>query len=234
MGDTPIYLEGSPWVKMTGTDWSELVQGYRPIKYKKGHIFYEQYEACPNIFVIETGRVAMCISTPTGGLRIVAVLDEGCIIGNQKLFDEMPNSCSAVALSDSCSVYEVPIDKAQRLVGQSTQMIRNMLIQSNRVNRMLLTQIDQMSFKSSESRVCFVLYCVAEQYADNLITGEKSGTKRIQFRFTHQDLADVTGLSRVSVSTVFSKLMRDEIISKENGTYFVKNMELLKKRISET
>lgn len=95
-------------------------------------------------------------------------------------------------------------------------MTHNILMQSNRINRMLLTQIELMSFHHSEGRVCFYLLHLAEQYSE-----EKNGQKLLYIRFTHQDIAEITGLSRVCVSNIISGLVKDRILMKKSGLYYV-------------
>ena len=79
-------------------------------------------------------------------------------------------------------------------------MTHNILMQSNRINRMLLTQIELMSFHHSEGRVCFYLLHLAEQYSE-----EKNGQKLLYIRFTHQTSPRSPGLSRVCVSNIISR-----------------------------
>ena len=44
-------------------------------------------------------------------------------------------------------------------------------------------------------------------------------------RLTHQDLADITGLSRVSVSNAFRTLYQQGILKKTNNTHSIKRLE---------
>ena len=38
-------------------------------------------------------------------------------------------------------------------------------------------------------------------------------------RYTHQDIAEITGLSRVCVSNIISGLVKDSILTKKDGMY---------------
>ena len=84
-----------------------------------------------------------------------------------------------------------------------------------------------MSFRHSEGRVCFYLLHLADQYSE-----EKNGKKEMYLRYTHQDIAEITGLSRVRVSNIISGLVKDSILIKKDGMYSVVQMDKLQGRIN--
>ena len=217
----------SPWIDMSHLDWGPLTDERYARHFFRGHIFYGQQEYSENVFIIKRGRVAMCLCTPEGDMRNTMVLDAGCMFGNQTLFDGSPNSCQAEVVSDEAEVYVIPKEEASSRIRDNFQMTHNILMQSNRINRMLLTQIELMSFHHSEGRVCFYLLHLAEQYSE-----EKNGQKLLYIRFTHQDIAEITGLSRVCVSNIISGLVKDSILTKKDGMYSVVQMDKLQGRIN--
>lgn len=219
----------SPWIDMSHLDWGPLTDERYARHFFRGHIFYGQQEYSENVFIIKRGRVAMCLCTPEGDMRNTMVLDAGCMFGNQTLFDGSPNSCQAEVVSDEADVYVIPKEEASSRIRDNFQMTHNILMQSNRINRMLLTQIELMSFHHSEGRVCFYLLHLAEQYSE-----EKNGQKLLYIRFTHQDIAEITGLSRVCVSNIISGLVKDRILMKKLGLYYVVQMDALRQRINDS
>ena len=219
----------SPWIDMSHLDWGPLTDERYARHFFRGHIFYGQQEYSENVFIIKRGRVAMCLCTPEGDMRNTMVLDAGCMFGNQTLFDGSPNSCQAEVVSDEADVYVIPKEEASSRIRDNFQMTHNILMQSNRINRMLLTQIELMSFHHSEGRVCFYLLHLAEQYSE-----EKNGQKLLYIRFTHQDIAEITGLSRVCVSNIISGLVKDRILMKKPGLYYVVQMDALRQRINDS
>lgn len=219
----------SPWIDMSHLDWGPLTDERYARHFFRGHIFYGQQEYSENVFIIKRGRVAMCLCTPEGDMRNTMVLDAGCMFGNQTLFDGSPNSCQAEVVSDEAEVYVIPKEEASSRIRDNFQMTHNILMQSNRINRMLLTQIELMSFHHSEGRVCFYLLHLAEQYSE-----EKNGQKLLYIRFTHQDIAEITGLSRVCVSNIISGLVKDRILMKKSGLCYVVQMDALRQRINDS
>lgn len=139
MSERKYYHEDSPWIKMPQLDWSPLTAGHSTTHYDRGHIFYDQQEYCDNVFVIKRGRVAMCLCTPEGNLRITMVLDKGCIFGNQSILDGNPNSCQAEVVSDNAEIFVLSKQEVKEKLHQDPRLAYNMLLQSNRINRMLIT-----------------------------------------------------------------------------------------------
>lgn len=229
MKDRKYNQEDSPWIEMHQLDWSSLTAGHSAIHFERGHIFYDQQEYCDNVFIIKSGRVAMCLCTPEGNLRITMVLDKGCIFGNQSILDGKPNSCQAEIVSDEAEIYVLSKNTVKEKLQSDPQLAYNMLLQSNRINRMLITQVELMSFRHSEGRVCFYLLHLTEQYSE-----EKNGKKALCLRFTHQNIAEITGLSRVCVSNTISALIKDNILAKKGGVYYVVQMDKLCARINSS
>ena len=217
--------EDSPWMLME-IDWSALTDGVQPKNFKKGHVFYEQDEVSDYVYIVDKGRVALRIFTTEGDARTIITLDEGCIFGNLSLFDDRANSCRAVSVSDEVSIYILPKPIVIKKINEDMTLMHNMLLESNRVNRILTKQMELMSFRNAECIVSFYLMHMANLYSEEHVDGE-SGHRKLTMKFTHQDIADVTGLSRVCVSNVISDLMKEGIIEKHEGTYILKDTDAL-------
>lgn len=226
MIDRMLRPEDSPWMLME-IDWSSLTDGFQPKVFKKGHLFYEQDEASDFVYIVDKGRVALRIFGTEGDTRTIITLDAGCIFGNLSLFDDRENSCSAVSVSDEISVYVIPKHFVVQKINEDASLMHNMLLESNRVNRILTKQMELMSFRNAECIVSFYLLHMANLYSEENSTGRGS-LRTLTMKFTHQDIADVTGLSRVCVSNVISSLMKSDIIKKQGGSYILKDLDALK------
>lgn len=230
MDDYKICHEDSPWMLME-LDWSHLTDGKTARTYKKGYIFYEQDEESNFVYVIKRGRVALRILDIDGGSRTIITLDEGCIFGNLSLFDDRANSCRAISVSDTVEVYALQKSFVLECMNRDPLLMQNMLLESNRVNRILTNQLKLMTFRNAESIVCFYLMHMANQYSE-VQTCSDGEHKRITMKFTHQDIADVTGLSRVSVSNIISSLVKQGILDKSEKRYVLLKQEEMESKIA--
>ncbi len=227
--DRILRAEDSPWMLME-IDWTSLTQGLRPALFKKGHVFYEQDETSDYVFIVNEGRVALRIFTAEGDARTIITLDKGCIFGNLSLFDDQANSCLAISVSDEVSVFTLSKKTVLKRIEEDPYLMHNMLLESNRVNRILTKQMELMTFRNAENIVSFYLMHMANQYSETVHIGENEH-KIITMKFTHQDISDVTGLSRVCVSNVISHLMKKEVIKGKEKGRVLSDMKKLKDRL---
>ncbi len=218
------HLEDSPWIRMD-LNWDPLTQGIRAKHYEKGHVFYVEEESCPNVFIVKQGRVALHINSSDGRMKTVLTLDKGSIFGNLSLFDARANACGATLVSDTGEVYTVPKAIVLEKMETDPSIASNIMLENTRIIRVMIRQLELVSFEGSKAIVCFYLLHLAHQYLDE--NRRDDGQTHIRMRFTHQDIADVTGLSRVSVSHVMSDLVKEHILEKKQGYYSIMNLKEL-------
>ena len=220
-----MYLEESPWVKMD-LDWSMLTKGRTPKKFRKGFIFYSEDEIVEHVFIINKGRVELRVSSNNGAIKSALIMDEGCIFGDLTLLDKRPNSCSALVVSDTAEVYYISKTYVIQEMQSNNLIGENLLREGNRIIRLLIAQIRIQSFGNGVDLVCYYLLHMANQYTST--SQHDSGDKRsFNLRFTHQDISGMTGLSRVSVSNIMSKMVKDGVLTKRNGFYEIISLEAL-------
>lgn len=73
--------------------------------------------------------------------------------------------------------------------------------------RQIEEKIDQLLFRDAPSRMAFVLEDLFENHAE---PREKTESPRIHF--SHQDLADLTGLTRPTATTLLNQFRQEDII----------------------
>jgi CRP/FNR family cyclic AMP-dependent transcriptional regulator len=69
--------------------------------YERNELLFSQGEASNELFVVQTGRIAIATKAPDGRESVLAVLEDGQLFGELPLFDDAPRSADARALSDS-------------------------------------------------------------------------------------------------------------------------------------
>ena len=76
--------------------------------------------------------------------------------------------------------------------------------------RLLALQVEDLSFLDAQKRVVHILLTLVHE-----LGVEKEGALSIQKRITHDDLAHLTGLSRVTVTNILNYLEKLNIIKKK-------------------
>ena len=217
------YYSASPWINMSHIDWSCITDGCPTKFYKKGEFIYQQQDIPDTVYLVKNGRVCLNIYGRDGEIRSLFIAESGTFFGELSPIDNLPNVCSASAVSDTILYI---ISKARFLEELNTNhtFSLNILSVMTCKIRLLATILKQHSFNDSTYRVYYALYSLVRQYG----LQNMDGTYKLNIKFTHQEMAHLTGLSRVSVSNILLDLTADGIIEKQEGYLIIKNIDFLK------
>ncbi len=216
-------IDNSPWIEMPDADWSLLTRSLAPKIYEKGSVIYDQEssQSPASVFLIKAGRIRMDIYNHTGDCKSLYVAGPGTIFGEISPLDHLPNICCASA-SIRSEVYHIPQARFLEVIETDRQCALNVMQIMARKTRLMANSIKQLAFDHSTARVAFALTNLARQYARETPEGVQ-----LTMKFTHQEMADLTGLSRVSVSNIFIQLTNKNILSKNNGYLVIRDMDAL-------
>lgn len=226
----PDILENSPWLDMPEFDWSCVTQDVPLKSYKKGEVIYHQSQPCQFVYLDQKGRVQLDLYSVNGDKRIFFIAESGALFGELSPFDGMPCLCNATAVTD-CQIYCIPMQRFMDELLCNHKFSLNVLQMMTKKMRLLSTLIKQLSFNNSTYRVAYALMNLVHQYSAKT----PLGYHKLNLKFTHQDLADLTGLSRVSVSNILLEMQACGIIEKEkeDGFVIIRDPELLRSFMNE-
>lgn len=216
------YTEHSPWITMPDVDWSCVTKGVQPKLYKKNTIIYHQKDKPDYVYLVKKGRVRLDIYGFNGEKISLFIADQGTFFGELSPIDTMPNMCSATAATDSL-LYAIPISAFMAEINRNHTFACNILQMMAKKMRLISMQVGQLSFNNAYYRVCYALSNLIRQYGKK----ESDDTYRLQIKFTHQEMADLTGLSRVTVSNILSSMTCKGIIEKQDGYLIIKNLDAM-------
>jgi len=216
-----LIMANSPWLKLDQFDWDAISSGIKPKFYPKNSNIYHQQQYSDYIYIVKSGRVRLSIYSRDGEEKCLTIADCGCLFGEVSGLDGHPNYANATAIIDSY-LYLIPKERFQKELERNHDLCLKIIKVLARKMRMLSSQIEGLSFDDAYYRVVNALVYLTEQYG----LSTKNGCK-IELRFTHQEMANLTGLCRVTVTNVFRSLSKENIIDKENGFVIVKDIDKL-------
>lgn len=190
--------------------------------YEKGEVIILQGTRVDGLYIVIRGSIKISRLSEDGRVKTLAILSTGDIIGEMSLLDEELASATAEALEDSHLLF-IEREEFQNILLKYP--IITLGIAQILVKRLRLAdeEIENLAFYSVRSRVIKTLIELANKYGKKTQQGIK-----ILFRFTHQELADMVGSSRETVSRIISVLEKEQIIINEGGHTIIKDMERLK------
>ncbi|GAB6155515.1 Crp/Fnr family transcriptional regulator [Desulfosporosinus burensis] len=216
----PLFLN-SPWLACN-IDWSVLKQiGIRK-HFKKNAIIYSDIEPSQCIYYISQGRVRTSVFTEAGEEKIIMVVDEGNIIDMISAIDGLPNYLVSTAVTESI-LYRVEKEVFLKLVHEDIKISNKVISDLTSKMRILITQIEDLTFMTSTARIAKCLYRLSHEYGRPFNDGIK-----LNIKFTHQEMAIYAGTCRVTASNILRNMEKAGIIKRNDGYVIIKDIIMLK------
>lgn len=209
----------SPWIENDEFDWNCITKDAILAFIRKNTIIYYQDDIVDYVYLVKRGRVCLSALSSCGKEKSFFIAEKGCLFGELSAIDNNPNSCTAVAVTDSY-IYQIPKDVFISELQSNNELCFKILKLLVKKSRLIMTQIKQLSFNDSIYKVYYALIHLINQYSS-----PSSKNYKLTIKFTHQEMANLTGLSRVRVSQILSDLISDGIIEKKDGYLIVKDLE---------
>lgn len=223
--DGMLYIPDSPYVMdNVGAFYDELealLAISRVRRYQNGQIIYMQGEKSRYFYFVERGRVKVSIFTASGSEKILAIQEKNTFFGESGAFDRFPYFATATALEES-DIHVISVDDTEALINTHPRVSLLIVTAIIRKLRLLGLQVEDLSFLDAQRRVAHILLKLMQEVGEPAAAGTL-----IKKKITHEDLANITGLSRVTVTNVLNHLDRLKLITKGRRKYTIIDPERL-------
>jgi CRP/FNR family transcriptional regulator, cyclic AMP receptor protein len=194
-------------------------------KYKKGTILFFEGDIGDEFFLIQSGVVKV-YRIDNAKEIILSLFHDGDFFGEMSLVQKgLPRSATAETM-DNCSIYTLIRSEFYAFMERSPKLCLRLMETTMERLRKANEIIYDLTFLDVRSRIIKTIYRLSEQYGQT----KASGTL-INIKLTHQQLANLVGTVRESVTKVLQELQEDRIISINKKYISVRNVEALKKLI---
>ncbi|SNS98029.1 transcriptional regulator, Crp/Fnr family [Anaerovirgula multivorans] len=199
----------------------KLAQGR---SYLKGEIVFSEGEKSDTIYLIRSGRILLFKVSEEGKKIILDILEEGDIIGENTIFDDMCHTFSAKAIEDAfvCRCFKSDFSKLLINPDISIKIIKSL---TDKLNNYTDTMAN-MAFCDVKNRVLNTLIRLGRKYGS--ITPE--GIK-LDIYLSHEDIAHLINASRVMVTNTIKALRKEGKIFVSKRHYIIKDESLIKGKI---
>ena len=168
--------------------------------YSKDQIIIFAEEEGDSLFIIEKGRVKVCIVSEDGREVILSMLGEGAVFGELSLLDGKPRSANVVAIQNT-DLYTVRRADFLQLIYKVPQIAVAMLAELAVRLRKTDRKIEGLALLDVTSRISETLLQLATEQG----TETEDGIF-LESRPTHQQLANMSGATRETVSRALKRL----------------------------
>jgi len=223
--DSPYLTDN---LKNHPEELSLLMSISKPKNYIAGEFIYVQgEESKPYFYLIEQGKVKISLLSKDGSERIIVIQEKNTLFGYAATFDGYPYFHTATAVENT-TLRVIHINDFMRLVEKHPKVSLLIIVAFARVTRMLVLQIEDFSFLDAEKRVAHMIYKLATEVGQKTPKGILIAKK-----VTQEDIASLTGLSRVSVSLALNHFEDLDILRKKRHIIEVRDIEKLKNFVSD-
>ncbi|MBN2089375.1 Crp/Fnr family transcriptional regulator [candidate division KSB1 bacterium] len=191
-------------------------------KYAKDQLILVEEEAGKTLFIIYKGRVKVTRTSDDGREVILSILESGDFFGEMSILDGKARSASVTALEDSELLLLRRGDFLQ-LLEDFPQIAIALLKELASRLRKSDSQIKSLSLQDALGRVSSTLILLAEE-----IGKMKDDSVLIPKIPLQQDLANMAGTSRETISRVFKSLEEDGYIVRQGRKLRIPNYEKFK------
>jgi len=185
---------------LTDKELYELSPKVQLREFRKNHIILHEEDTNSFMYIIVQGKVKIYQIGDEGKEMILSVHGTGEFFGEMSLIDGKTDPATVAAMEPSLIAVISRSDFYEMLYSQK-KILENLLELLCSRLRESWKKIQLLNFNDAAQRVKMLLLMLAEDYGDKT---EEGTTLRI--KLIHQNMADMTGLSRETVTRVLDKL----------------------------
>ena len=180
-------------------------------KYSKSDIILMEDEVGDTFFIILEGSVKVTRDSEDGREVILAVLSSGNFFGEISLLDGKTRSANAIAL-EKTSLMILKRNDFLQLLMEIPQISISLLSELAKRIRKTDEQVENLAFSDAEKRIGISILSISEQ-----LGVVKNGLVKIPKLPFHQDIANMAGTSRETVSRMLKLLETKKLITRNSN-----------------
>lgn len=194
--------------------------------YPKGAFIYQQGEISTRFYQLVSGRVRLFLGNNDGREHVLAIVEPGGLFGEAACFDGLPYHTTTVTVQPS-TLRVFPREAMLEAMRAQPDVTLEVLRSITRKQRLFALQLESAMFKKAPARVAFILSRLATYYGAPVAGGRAT---RIALHLSHEVLASMIGVTRVTVTREIGALIRDGIVTRDKRHLIVRQPERLLER----
>ena len=192
--------------KLNDSELEEILHKIIVKQFRKNETILYEEDTNEYMYIILMGKVKVIKTTEDGKEIIMAMHKSGSFFGEMSLIDGKTTPASVIATEDSLIALISKKDFLS-IVFRQNKVTKNMMeILCSRLRKSWDT-IQLLNFNNATQRTKMLFLMLVDEY------GEKSPKGiTLNIKLTHQDISDMTGLTRETVTRVIDKLQKQKEI----------------------
>jgi CRP/FNR family cyclic AMP-dependent transcriptional regulator len=200
-----------------GAALDDLVATAETRTLSRGDVLFTEDDEATELFVVETGRIAIANKSDDGRESVVALMERGDLFGEMPLFDRMSRSAEARALETS-TVTAIPYAPLRAIYEKRPELLWNVV-------ELLALRLRTTDNQLADSVFLDVTGRTAKRLLE--LAGEAD---EFSLPITQEELAGMVGASRERVNKAIASFVRLGGIDQAERRYRITNREQLTRR----
>ena len=191
--------------------------------FKAGSVLFQEGEDGDEMYIVQSGRVAIKKKVKDGEATL-ATLEKGDFFGEMAILDGLARSASVVAITKS-ELFMIHRRDFLKLLHDFPSVAIALLKELTNRLRKADAQIKSLSLKDASGRVANVVLQLADE-----IGRIRKGRVEIDELPLQQDLANMAGTSRETISRMIHAFIKEGHLDIERGKLIINDYEKFKTR----
>lgn len=186
-------------------------------RYPKKHTIVFQGERPQSVLIIKSGIVKAYGITADGDQRTVTILGAGDVFPTSWAFGKTDTSIYYYETLSDCLILSVSKDDFMEVLENSPEL-KEQMFQTFVFHYIASTMhVYALEHSHAEDKLIYILQYLTTRFGEP----EPDGTMRIVLRLSHQDIAEMVGITRETAAVELHKMRRKGYINYQRFTYYV-------------
>ncbi|MBL1211713.1 MAG: Crp/Fnr family transcriptional regulator [Ignavibacteriae bacterium] len=190
--------------------------------YGKENVILMEEEAGSALFVIISGKVKISRTSSDGREVILSILSESDFFGEMAILDGLTRSATVISIEES-ELYIIQRNQFLELLKSHPEISISLLQELTQRLRTADMKIKALTLKDAEGKVATVILQIADDYGKI-----KQGLVEIEKLPLQQDLANMAGTSRETISRTLHSFAKKDLVEIEGTKLRILDYEKFK------
>jgi CRP/FNR family transcriptional regulator len=178
--------------------------------YRKNQVIFLEEETGNYMYIVLAGKVKVTKTTASGKETILAIHQVGDFFGEMALLDGRTSPATVSAMED-CRIAAIHHNDFSRRLMSNDKVVRQIIqVLCSRL-RQVWSQVQELSYSTADDRIKAGILQLSRKHGVQDARGII-----IDLKITHQELAELVGTSRETVTRTLARLQKKGILHLEN------------------
>lgn len=205
-----------------------LLRDFPTTNFDKGEIILFQGEVPRDAYIIKRGLIKVYNIDDSGREQLIYFKAPPDVFPFTWIMGQVPTTQYFYEALTDCTIYKLPRERYVEFISANKELLIEALKARANLDHIKTVRLNAVLHPKAIDKLIYTLHCLA------LSHGSRERDKLVlNFPLSQQDFANMTGLTRETVSIEFSKLKKSGLLSIKQARYYQLDPKLLKEYLND-